>query len=86
VQSVIIARSYSLLVKGQERSDGYSSAVGRPFLELRPDRVRCIVEAYEKALNVLCLEDRDNPLTEMVAKRRQVSLTRPSFPLWRLKT
>jgi hypothetical protein len=40
-----------------------------PALKVRPDQVRCIVEAYEKALHVLCVEDRDDPLTEMVAKR-----------------
>jgi hypothetical protein len=38
-------------------------------LGLRPKEVRCIIEAYEQALHVLCVKDRDDPLTEMVATK-----------------
>ncbi len=33
------------------------------------EEVDCIKAAYEQALHTLCVEDRDDPLTEMVAKR-----------------
>ncbi len=37
-------------------------------LGLGPKEVRCIIEAYEQALHTLCVKDRDDPLTEMIAK------------------
>ncbi|MEH2560641.1 hypothetical protein V1289_000268 [Bradyrhizobium sp. AZCC 2289] len=33
-----------------------------------PEKVSCITAAYEQALHTLCVKDRDDPLTEMVAK------------------
>ena len=33
-----------------------------------PKEVSRITEAYERALRVLCVKDRDDPLTEMIAK------------------
>jgi hypothetical protein len=33
-----------------------------------PEKVSCITAAYEQALHSLCVKDRDDPLTEMVAK------------------
>ena len=38
-------------------------------LRLGPKEVRCIIEAYEQALHTLCVKDRDDPLTEMVATK-----------------
>ena len=35
---------------------------------LGPKEVNCIIEAYEQALHTLCVKDRDDPLTEMIAK------------------
>ena len=35
---------------------------------LGPKEVNCIIEAYEQALHTLCVRDRDDPLTEMIAK------------------
>jgi len=37
-------------------------------LGLGPKEVNCIIEAYEQALHTLCVKDRDDPLTEMIAK------------------
>ena len=37
-------------------------------LGLEPKEVNCIIEAYEQALHTLCVKDRDDPLTEMIAK------------------
>ena len=37
-------------------------------LGLGPKEVNCIIEAYEQTLHALCVQDRDDPLTEMVAK------------------
>ncbi|WP_213290499.1 hypothetical protein [Bradyrhizobium sp. sGM-13] len=37
-------------------------------LELGPKEVNCIIEAYEQTLHTLCVKDRDDPLTEMIAK------------------
>jgi hypothetical protein len=34
-----------------------------------PKEVNRITEAYERALRVLCVKDRDDPLTEMIAKK-----------------
>jgi uncharacterized protein len=36
--------------------------------DLAPKEVACITAAYEQALHTLCVKDRDDPLTEMVAK------------------
>jgi hypothetical protein len=38
-------------------------------LGLAPKEVNCIIEAYEQALHTLCVKDRDDPLTEMIAKK-----------------
>ena len=38
-------------------------------LELGPKEVNCIIEAYEQTLHTLCVKDRDDPLTEMIAKK-----------------
>ena len=34
---------------------------------LEPKEVSRITEAYEQALHVLCVKDRDDPLTEVIA-------------------
>ncbi|MCK1641206.1 hypothetical protein IVA95_27325 [Bradyrhizobium sp. 157] len=34
-----------------------------------PKEVSRIMEAYDRALRVLCVKDRDDPLTEMIAKK-----------------
>ena len=39
-----------------------------PALGLGPKQVKCIIEAYEQALHTLCVKDRDDPLTEMIAQ------------------
>ena len=36
---------------------------------LQPDEVSRITAAYEHALHTLCVNDRDDPLTEMIAKK-----------------
>jgi hypothetical protein len=36
---------------------------------LEPEEIARITEAYEEALQTLCIKDRDNPLTEMIAKK-----------------
>jgi hypothetical protein len=33
-----------------------------------PKEISRITEAYEQALHTLCVKDRDDPLTEMIAK------------------
>jgi hypothetical protein len=38
-------------------------------LGLGPKEVSCIIAAYEQALHSLCVKDRDDPLTEMIAKK-----------------
>jgi hypothetical protein len=38
-------------------------------LGLRPKEVNCILEAYEQVLHTLCVKDRDDPLTEMIATK-----------------
>ena len=38
-------------------------------LGLGPKEVNCILEAYEQVLHTLCVKDRDDPLTEMIAKQ-----------------
>jgi hypothetical protein len=35
---------------------------------LGPDEISCITAAYEQTLHTLCVKDRDDPLTEMIAK------------------
>ena len=55
---------------------------------LGPKEVNCIMEAYEQALHTLCVKDRDDPLTEMIAKRSSrlrnpVFMTPRSFRRWR---
>ena len=41
-----------------------NSSLGR-----EPKEVKSIIEAYEQALHTLCVKDRDDPLTEMIAKK-----------------
>ena len=36
---------------------------------LVPEEISRITEAYEQALHTLCVKDRDDPLTEMIAKK-----------------
>ena len=36
---------------------------------LEPEEIACIKKAYEQALRTLCVKDRDDPLTEMIAKQ-----------------
>src|SRR5438445_11766852 len=36
---------------------------------LEPEEISRITEAYEQALHTLCVKDRDDPLTEMIAKQ-----------------
>ena len=35
---------------------------------LEPKEISRITAAYEQALHILCVKDRDDPLTEMIAK------------------
>ena len=35
---------------------------------LGPEEVSCIIAAYGQTLHTLCVKDRDDPLTEMIAK------------------
>ena len=35
---------------------------------MKPDEIRYITAAYEQTLHTLCVKDRDDPLTEMIAK------------------
>jgi len=35
---------------------------------MRPDEISRVTAAYEQALHTLCVKDRDDPLTEMIAK------------------
>jgi hypothetical protein len=37
--------------------------------KMGPKEVSRITEAYDRALQVLCVKDRDDPLTEMIAKK-----------------
>jgi hypothetical protein len=34
-----------------------------------PKEISRITEAYEQTLRILCVKDRDDPLTEMIAKK-----------------
>jgi hypothetical protein len=36
---------------------------------MEPEKIGRIKEAYEQALRTLCVKDRDDPLTEMVARK-----------------
>jgi len=36
---------------------------------LEPEEIGRITEAYQQALHTLCVKDRDDPLTEMIAKK-----------------
>ena len=36
---------------------------------LEPEEISRITEAYEQALQTLCVKNRDDPLTEMIAKK-----------------
>ncbi|WP_439361237.1 hypothetical protein [Bradyrhizobium sp. DASA03007] len=35
---------------------------------MAPKEITCITKAYEQTLRALCVKDRDDPLTELVAK------------------
>jgi len=35
---------------------------------LEPEEIAHITKAYEQALHTLCVKDRDDPLTELIAK------------------
>ena len=35
---------------------------------LEPEEIARITKAYEQALHTLCVKDRDDPLTELIAK------------------
>jgi hypothetical protein len=39
---------------------------------MEPEDVSRITAAYEQTLRVLCVKDRDDPLTEMIAKKISV--------------
>jgi hypothetical protein len=34
-----------------------------------PEEVNRIIEAYQQALRILCVQDRDDPLTEIIGKK-----------------
>ncbi|WP_225704165.1 hypothetical protein [Bradyrhizobium cenepequi] len=36
---------------------------------MKPEEISRITAAYERALRTLCVKDRDDPLTEMIAKK-----------------
>jgi hypothetical protein len=36
---------------------------------MKPEEISRITAAYEQALRTLCVKDRDDPLTEMIAKK-----------------
>ncbi|RZN17768.1 hypothetical protein CWO90_37195 [Bradyrhizobium sp. Leo121] len=36
---------------------------------VKPEEISRITAAYERALHTLCVKDRDDPLTEMIAKK-----------------
>ena len=36
---------------------------------LEPEEISRITEAYEQTLHTFCVKDRDDPLTEMIAKQ-----------------
>ena len=49
--------------------NGYLSLLENPDLGLGPKQVKCVIEAYEQTLHTLCVKDRDDPLTEMIAQK-----------------
>jgi len=36
---------------------------------MSPKEASLVIKAYEQALHTLCVKDRDDPLTEMIAKK-----------------
>ena len=38
-------------------------------LQMGPDEIRCLTTAYEQTLSTLCIKDRNDPLTELIAKK-----------------
>jgi len=34
-----------------------------------PNEIRCLTTAYEQTLSTLCLKDRNDPVTELIAKK-----------------
>jgi hypothetical protein len=38
-------------------------------LPMGPDEIRCLTTAYEQTLSTLCVKDRNDPLTELIAKK-----------------
>jgi hypothetical protein len=43
-----------------------------PLLQKLPmglDEIRCLTTAYEQTLTTLCLKDRNDPVTELIAKK-----------------
>ncbi|OAF07688.1 hypothetical protein AYJ54_17440 [Bradyrhizobium centrolobii] len=46
-----------------------STYLGSHTHDLDAEMVNRITAAYDQALHTLCVEDRDDPLTEMVAKK-----------------
>jgi hypothetical protein len=38
-------------------------------LPMGPDEIRVLTTAYEQTLSTLCLKDRNDPLTELIAKK-----------------
>ena len=38
-------------------------------LPMGPDEIRCLASAYEQTLSALSLKDRNDPLTELIAKK-----------------
>jgi len=49
--------------------NGYLSPIREVFLGAGPKEANCIIAAYEQTLHTLCVKDRDDPLTEMIAKK-----------------
>jgi hypothetical protein len=47
---------------------------------LEPKEVSRITEAYEQALHTLCVKDRDDPLTETIAKTKRTKRTKRTTP------
>ena len=38
-------------------------------LPMGPNEIRCLTTAYEQTLSTLCLKDRNDPVTELIAKK-----------------
>ena len=45
---------------------------------IAPEEISRITEAYEQALHTLCVRDRDDPLTETIAKTI-IKIAKPAF-------